>query len=107
MSIFYDSFVDLQPIFQALDRHPLTADERQELLDQFDSTLHYEMFTVILARLPEHTHEHFLVNLRAAPHSGEHIRFIQQYHPDIEAELAEVGKRSTERFLDAIHSSMV
>jgi hypothetical protein len=107
MSMFYDQFVDWDGINSRLSTFDLTSGERDELLRLLDETIHFEVMKHLFEMLPLHVHEHFIIQVKEAPHSHDRLHFIKQYHPNVEDTLRIVANKSTNRFLDTIHSSMV
>lgn len=107
MHIFYDHLVDWKSVNQRLAEFSLTSGERDELLRLLDETIHFEVMKHLLDVLPLHVHEYFILQVKEAPHSHEQLVFVKQYHPHIEATISRVAGKSTARFLDTIHASML
>lgn len=100
--IFYDMYVDWPAIEVVIQ--DLTPDQVHQtaLLRQVDELLHYEMLTVILSKLPEHSHDNFLAAFKAEPAAEHHHQFLRNYIPNLEDELRMAGKRVQDQVLDAI-----
>lgn len=107
MSMFYDHLVAWPVVNAKLAEFDLTTGERDELLRLLDETIHFEVMRHLFEVLPLHVHEHFILQVKEAPHSHERLTFIKQYHPHAEDTIRMVTEKSTQRFLDTIHASMV
>ncbi len=107
MSMFYDHLVAWPVVNAKLSEFDLTSGERDELLRLLDETIHFEVMRHLFEVLPLHVHESFVLQVKEAPHRPERLTFIRQYHPTAEDTIRMVAERSTSRFLDTIHASML
>ena len=107
MSLFYDHLVDLSEFEAELGKFALKPNEKEKLLKLLDETIHHELFTHFLEILPLHAHVHFAGLVKERPHHPEVLVFVRQYRPEIDNEIGFIGNRTAQRFLDAIHESVV
>jgi hypothetical protein len=87
--VFYDQLVVIEDIYQELDNHLLSDDERTELKNLADQHLHHHILTVILNHLPAHHHPFFLENLLKGPNDAKLLSFLKK---EIKADIESVIK---------------
>ena len=86
--IFYDHLVNRHELTAEIDNYELEAEDRQELLDLIDETLHHHILNVILNHLPKDHHVEFMILLKTAPHDPQILEFIKpKITIDIESEI--------------------
>jgi hypothetical protein len=102
MSVFYDHLTSVDSVRPHLAEY-LTAEEIEEILEDFDEAMHHVVLEVILQETPEHVHEAFLVRFRDNPADPNHLLFLRQYAPLIDEAIRRAGENSRQLFIDAIH----
>ncbi len=92
--IFYDHLIVIEEVIAVLDEHKLDSEERKELLQLIDETLHHEILDVIFTHLPKEKHELFLTRFHQAPHDVKLLEFLQEVTAvDIEKEILKTANR--------------
>lgn len=104
--LFYDHLVVIEDIVAVLDEHELSREEREQLLETIDETLHHHIMDVILTYLPREHHEIFLEKLTAKPHHPELLAFVQEKTAiDIEREIKKTAERIKKKILKDIEEA--
>ena len=76
--IFYDHLIILDEVEVEINNLGLEHDERQELHDLIEETLHHRVLTRVLEVLPKEHHENFLKEFKKRPHDGALIDYINE-----------------------------
>lgn len=104
--LFYDHLIVIEEVIAVLDEHRLTKEERTELLDLIDQTLHHEILDTIFTHLPKEKHELFLTRFHQAPHDPKLLEFLQEEtNIDIEKEILKTANKVKRQALSAIKKS--
>jgi hypothetical protein len=87
-TIFYDHLIPWEKIEIHIHRLNLGHDERMEIIELIEETVHTETLIIILRYLPKEKHEEFIEKFHAAPHDKGHLDFLKEHtHPDLEEHL--------------------
>ena len=104
MNVFYDHLINIHDLHIEFDRLDLPIPERNELMKLADSTVHHEVFDLIMIELADEHRSYFLEVFSTDPGDPELLQFITSHIPDAEGKiksradkvkedlLAEVGK---------------
>lgn len=104
--LFYDHLIVIEEVTAVLDEHGLTKEERAELLNLIDQTLHHEILDTIFTHLPKDKHETFLTRFHACPHDVKLLVFLQEEtRIDIEKEILKTANRVKRHALSSIKKS--
>ena len=86
--VFYDHLIVLQEVITVIDAHSVDPQEREELIDLADQTLHHHTLNVILNHLPKEHHQSFLSRFYEKPHDETLMQFLKEnIVADIEKEI--------------------
>ncbi|MCL4390292.1 MAG: hypothetical protein M1484_00030 [Patescibacteria group bacterium] len=103
VKIFYDHLVLREEVIAVLDKHEIAVEEREELIELVDETLHHRVLDVILTHLPAAKHEEFLTKFHQAPHDPKLLNYLQAQTPvDIEAAIRAAAAAAKQELLDEI-----
>ena len=101
--LFYDHLIVIEEVIAVLDEHKLTKEERTELLEFIDQTLHHEILDLIFTHLPKEKHATFLTQFHMAPHDVKLLEFLQDATSvDIEKEILKTANKVKRRALSSI-----
>ena len=75
-TLFYDHLIDWQRLEDAFARLELEPEERAELWEHAEHTLHTEVIMVFVSHLPKEKHEEFITRFHAAPFDSSHLHFV-------------------------------
>lgn len=104
--IFYDHLIIREEITALLDLHNLEPEEREELLQIIDETLHHNTLNVILNHLPKEHHREFMSRFHAAPHDESLLDYLQQkISADIRSEIKNQAAKIKKEILAEIKKS--
>ena len=78
-TIFYDSLIDWQKVHDALNEQGIDGEERLEVMEHIEHTVHTEVLLVIISQLPAEKHDEFLEKFDAAPHDPTHLDFLKSH----------------------------
>lgn len=98
-TVFYDHLIPWEKVETFLLEIQPTPEEKWELIEIIEETVHTEVLTIVLSHIPESTHEEFLDRFHTAPHAEEHLVFIKT-HSGISLEEILPGKM--QQFLDEV-----
>ena len=104
MNIFYDNLVNLHELHLDFDRLEVPFEHRRELIDLADSTVHHEIFDLIMVALPANHHEGFLEIFSSDPSSPEIINWLRVRIPDVEEKIRTRGEIVKQDFRDKMRS---
>ena len=101
--IFYDHLVLREEIIVVLDQHELSTEEREELVQLVDETLHHQVLDTILTHLPAEKHEEFLALFHQAPHDLQLLEYLKtETKIDIEGKIKETAAKTKKELLGEI-----
>lgn len=102
MKIFYDHIINVSDIITEVERLEIQPEEKEELAQIVDSTIHHEVISVILTHLPEENHQEFLERFHAKPHDDKLLDYLKVKVEDIEDKLQDTGKSLREKIKDLL-----
>ncbi len=82
--IFYDHLIILNDLEIRISGLELEPEEREELGQLVEETVHYRILTVILDSLPQENHQEFLGFFHQAPHEENLLGYLKEKIEDIE-----------------------
>ena len=77
--VFYDHLIDWDKLTQSLDSLSVDGEDRIELIELIEESLHTEVLLVILHHLPQENHKEFIQRFHSAPHDESHLHFISSH----------------------------
>jgi len=102
MKIFYDRLINISDIITEVERLQIQPEEKEELAQLVDSTIHHEVISVILTNLPQENHQEFLERFHAKPHDDKLLDYLKAKIGDIEDKLQHTGKALKEKIKDLL-----
>jgi hypothetical protein len=104
--IWYDFLVEREEITLVLDKFSLDSEEKAELIDLIDQTLHHHTLNVILSHLPQSYHQDFISRFHKNPADGKLLSFVKtKVTVDIEVEIRKQAQRIKKEILSDIKKS--
>lgn len=104
-TVFYDHLIPWHKVEAFIVSVQPTAEEKWELIEIIEETVHTEVLTLVLSHLPETTHAEFLERFHAAPHQEEHLHFLRSQNTvDVEATIAAAMDLFIEDLLSSLQS---
>ena len=97
MKIFYDEIIQIGELMTHIQHLEIDTQEKEELAQMVDETVHHEMLSVILTHLPEEHHEEFLERFQAKPHDPSLLEYLKVKVEGIEEKLEKKGKEIREK----------
>lgn len=91
--IFYDHLVVREEIIAEIDKHQITIEEKDELVQLVDETLHHHVLDTILSALPKEKHENFLIKFHNTPFDQRLLDYLKNEIGDIEEQIKNVAKK--------------
>ncbi len=105
-NLFYDHLIGFEEIIAVIEEQNLSANDRRQLLDLIDKTIHHHILDEILTHLPYERHKEFLDRLTLAPSDRGLLIFIKQIAVvDIEKAIQKRATEVKKEFLADIRSS--
>lgn len=98
MNIFYDNFTNIYELHTDLDTLAVPSSARRELMDLVDSTVHHEVFDLIMLELNPKNHETFLNMFSTDPSDPEIMSWLRVRIPDVEEKIRARGTSVKEDF---------
>lgn len=83
-SVFYDHLITIHDLHVEFDRLEIPVLERGELMRLADSTVHHEVFDLLMIEIPEQHHKEFLEKFSEDPGDPSLLTFIKEKSPGIE-----------------------
>lgn len=106
MKVFYSHLVVIEDLTAELDKWLIPAEEKTEMLQLIEETLHNHTLNVILNHLPGHKHQVFLENFEKNPENAELMALLKaEIKEDIEAAIKTQAERIKKELLLEIHRS--
>jgi len=106
MKVFYSHLVVIEDLTSELDKWEIASEEKAEMLQLIEETLHHHTLNVILNHLPGHKHNEFLENLENNPENGEMLQWLKsEISGDIEAAIKVQADRIKKELLLEIRKS--
>lgn len=101
-SVFYDHLVNIHELHIEFDRLEIPAEERNELMRLADSTVHHEVFDLVMIELPNEHKEIFLERLSNDPSDINILNFLEERVPGIKDRIKERAERVTKDLLQEL-----
>jgi hypothetical protein len=106
--IFYDHLVIREEIDCELNNYKLDKEEKDELIEIIDQTLHHHILNVILNHLPKDKHPEFISKLHTNPGDDGIMEYLKtQIGPYIEEEIKKQSHKVKQDILSEIRKSKV
>ncbi len=74
--LFYDHLIEWDHLIKGLDELGAEGEDRIEIVELAEETLHTEIFVVILDHLPHEKHDEFIELFLAAPYASTHLTYL-------------------------------
>lgn len=74
--IFYDHLTRYEEFVAELDRYEMAVEEREEIVQLADETIHLRVLDVILTHLPKEKHREFLEKFHGTPHDEKLLEYL-------------------------------
>jgi hypothetical protein len=104
--IFYDDLVIREEITLELDNYQLSKEERDDLLNIIDETLHHHILNLILNHLPKTKHQEFVSRLHARPGDSGLLDFLKTHAgSNIEEDIKSHAAKIKKDILSEIHKA--
>lgn len=103
-TLFYDHLINWEKMTQSLDSLGVFGDERLELVEVIEESLHTEILIIILSQLPKEKHEAYIERFHAAPYDTDHFYFIDSHS---QSNISELIREHSERFFDEMISDFL
>ena len=101
--IFYDHLIVIDDVLIELERHKLTAFERQEILGIIDQHVHHHVLNAILTHLPKEKHGQFLNIFHAAPYHKDLLDYLKkEVSEDIETKISGAVEKAKKEIIAEI-----
>ena len=104
MKIFYDEIIQIGELMTHIQHLEIDTQEKEELAQMVDETVHHEMLSVILTHLPEEHHEEFLERFQAKPHDPNLLEYLKVKVEGIEEKLERAGAEIRDKFKAILQS---
>lgn len=106
--VFYDHLVIREEVDCELNNYQLDKEEKDELIDIIDRTLHHHILNVILSHLPRNKHPEFISKLHADPGSEGIMEYLKtQIGPYIEEEIKKQSRKVKQEILSEIRKNKI
>lgn len=105
MNVFYDHLVSIHDLHIEFDRLDLPVAERNELMKLADSTIHHEVFDLIMVELPEDRKAVFLEVFSTDPSDPELLKMVKTHIPDAEEKIKSRAARVKEELTKEIRGT--
>lgn len=104
--IWYDHLVVIEEITSHLDQFEVDPEEKQELIDLIDQTLHHHVLNVLLNHLPNEHHYEFIASFHTNPADEKLLDYIKsKVQVNIEEEVRKQATRIKKEILNEIKKS--
>lgn len=87
--IFYDHLIILEKVEAEISLQKLSPEEKEEVNQLIEESVHFRVMTRILDHLPREHHEEFLKLFQYEPHSESVLAFLKEKVSDIEERIKE------------------
>lgn len=93
----------MQEVTEVLDSYRLDEQEKAEMVDLIDQTLHHHTLNIIFNLLPTEKHPEFIAQFKDKPHDKALLDFLKkEIHEDVEAEIKKQAERVKKEILQEI-----
>ena len=101
--VFFSHLLDSDKYILLLEKLLEIEQEKLEILDMIDSTLHHRVMNLILQELNEEHHEFFIKEYSQNPGNVEILIFLKKQIPDIESKIRKESKSFHAELKNDIH----
>jgi hypothetical protein len=105
--VFYDHLVIREEIDCVLNNYRLDKEEKEELIQIIDQTLHHHILNVVLNHLPKDIHREFIELLNKDPGSDALMDLLKIHSPEVEFEIKKQAQKVKREILDEIHKNSI
>lgn len=106
MKVFYSHLVIIEEVTSELDKWSIPAEEKAEMIQLIEETLHNHTLNVILNHLPGHKHQEFFDNFEKDPANAQMLQWLKsEISADIETAIKTQAERIKKELLLEIHRS--
>lgn len=84
MNVFYDHLVNIHELHLEFDRVDIPVAERNELIKMADSTVHHEVFDLLMVEIPDEHRRFFLESFSTDPGNPQILDFLKRAIPGVE-----------------------
>ncbi len=93
MNVFYDHLINIHGLHIEFDKLDLSVPDRNELIRLADSSVHHEVFDLIMIELPEEHRQVFLELFSTDPGDPVIMTLVSRHIPSVEEKIkARVSK---------------
>ena len=78
-TLFYDHLIDWQKLSNAVEALQLDSEDKSEVWEEIEHTIHTEVLIIFVKHLPPEKHEEFVERFHAKPYNSEHLEFVKTY----------------------------
>jgi hypothetical protein len=104
--IFYDHLIIIEEVVTIIDAHDIDAQEKKQIMDLVEQTLHQEALNTVFTHLPKDHHETFLIHFNAAPHDRKILDFVKDKSGvDIEKAILKTANTVKKKIMKEITSA--
>lgn len=86
-SVFYDHLINIHELHLEFDRLNIPVKDRNELMEMADSTVHHEVFDLVMVEIPSEHKTYFLELFSTDPGHPELFTFVSGKIPDFETKV--------------------
>jgi len=91
MHIFYDHIILIHEVYSEVESLPLGSEEKREMVEMIEETIHHKIVHRILDHLDEEHHEVFIERFHESPHDKELLKYLKEYIPDVESKIKDAA----------------
>lgn len=102
MNVFYDQLINIHDLHIEFDRLDLPIEHRNELMQLVDSSVHHEIFDLIMVELPQEHRTYFLEVFSTNPSDPVLLDFLRDNVPGIEEKITTRANEVREGFAEEV-----
>jgi hypothetical protein len=87
MNVFYDHLVNIHELHLEFDKLDVPLSHRNELIKMADSTVHHEIFDLLMIEVPNEHRAYFLEIFSTDPSENHILEFLKDKVPGIEQKI--------------------
>jgi len=104
--LFFDHLILIEEVSSQLDEFTLDPEEKAEIIDLIDQTLHHHTLNVIFNLLPIEKHADFVDMFKKTPHDKALLEYLKkEIKTDIEAEIKKQAERIKKEIMVEVHKA--
>ena len=104
--VFYDHLLIIEEVIAVFELHAIKGNERKELLQVIDKTMHHEILDTILTHLPRRHHEEFLLRFHSSPHDMSLMTYLNERAGiDVEKEILKAANSIKKTLIKEIEAA--